>query len=116
MAKYILKRLAQSLLTVFIIVSVVFLLMRMMPTDYFFTEDELIKLTEAQKQSKLESAGLLDPPLVQLGNFYKNMFKLEYIYAEKQQAVLLVCLTETELIYHILEQLQLLKAKKRLKL
>ena len=88
MAKYILKRLAQSLLTIFFIVSVVFLLMRMMPTDYFFTEDELIKLTEAQKQSKLESAGLLDPPLEQLGNFYQNMFKLEYIYAEKQQAVI----------------------------
>ncbi len=88
MAKYIFKRLLQSLLTVFIIVSVVFLLMRLMPTDYFFTEDELIKLTEAQKQSKLESAGLLDPPLVQLGNFYKNMFKLEYTYAEKQQAVI----------------------------
>ncbi len=88
MAKYILKRLLQSLLSIFIIVSVVFLLMRMMPTDYFFTEDELIKLTEAQKQSKLESAGLLDPPLVQLERFYRNMFKLEYIYAEKQQAVI----------------------------
>ena len=39
MLKYILKRLLQSVLTVLIIVSVVFLLMRMMPTDYFFTED-----------------------------------------------------------------------------
>ena len=58
MLRYILKRLLQSLLTILIIVSVVFLLMRMMPTDYFFTEDELIKLTEAQKQSKLEAAGV----------------------------------------------------------
>ena len=88
MLKYILKRLLQSLLTILIIVSVVFLLMRMMPTDYFFTEDELIKLTESQKQSKLEAAGLLDPPLIQLKNFFQNMFKVEYIYAAKQQALI----------------------------
>ena len=88
MLRYILKRLLQSLLTILIIVSVVFLLMRMMPTDYFFTEDELIKLTEAQKQSKLEAAGLLDPPLVQLKNFFQNMFKVDYIYAAKQQALI----------------------------
>ena len=88
MLKYILKRLLQSLLTILIIVSVVFLLMRMMPTDYFFTEDELIKLTESQKQSKLEAAGLLDPPLIQLKNFSQNMFKVEYIYAAKQQALI----------------------------
>ena len=88
MLKYILKRLLQSVLTVLIIVSVVFLLMRMMPTDYFFTEDELIKLTESQKQSKLEAAGLLDPPLVQLQHFFQNMFKVDYIYATKQQALI----------------------------
>ena len=88
MLKYILKRLLQSLLTILIIVSVVFLLMRMMPTDYFLTEDELIKLTESQKQSKLEAAGLLDPPLIQLKNFFQNMFKVEYIYAAKQQALI----------------------------
>lgn len=85
MVKYILKRLAQSLLTLLIIISVVFLLMRLMPTDYFFTEDELIKLTDAQKHDKLENAGLLDPPLVQLKNFYANMFKLDYIYGESVQ-------------------------------
>ena len=88
MVRYILKRLLQSVITVFIIVSVVFLLMRMMPTDYFFTEDELIKLTEAQKQSKLERAGLLHPPLVQLQRFYQNMFKVDYVYAVKQQAII----------------------------
>ncbi|MBQ6563491.1 MAG: ABC transporter permease [Clostridiales bacterium] len=88
MVRYIIKRLLQSLLTILIIVSVVFLLMRMMPTDYFFTEDELIKLTEAQKQSKLEAAGLLDPPLVQLKHFFQNMFKVDYIYTGKQQALI----------------------------
>jgi oligopeptide transport system permease protein len=68
-AKYLIKRLLQSLVTIILIVSAVFLLMRMMPTDYYFSEDELMKLTEEQKQSRLEAEGLLDPPLVQLGNF-----------------------------------------------
>ena len=79
MAKYILKRIVQSILTILLVVSIVFLLMRLMPSDYFFTEDELIKFTEQQKEDKLKRLGLLDPPLVQLGNFYKNMFKLERV-------------------------------------
>jgi|GEM_PF-3885699 len=45
MAKYILKRLAQSLLTIFLVVCVVFLLMRLLPNDYYFTEEQLIKLS-----------------------------------------------------------------------
>ena len=73
MAKYIVKRLLQSLITILLVTSVVFLLLTLMPTDYFFSEDELIKLTEEQKQERLEAAGLLDPPLVQLGNFLKKL-------------------------------------------
>ncbi len=74
MARYIFKRLLQSVVTVLLIVSVVFLLLRLMPTDYFFTEEELIKLTPEQQHEKLEINGLLDPPLVQLGRFYKKLF------------------------------------------
>lgn len=77
MLKYTLKRLLQSLLTIFLIVTSVFLLLRLMPTDYFFTEDELIKLSDSQKEDKLRAAGLLDHPLVQLGRFYGNMFQFE---------------------------------------
>jgi len=73
MAKYIVKRLLQSLVTILLVTSVVFLLLTLMPTDYFFTEDELMKLTEEQKNDRLEAAGLLDPPLVQLGNFLKKL-------------------------------------------
>ena len=73
MAKYILKRLVQSLITILLVVSIVFLLMRLMPSDYFFTEDELIKFTEQQKLDKLDRLGLLDPPLVQLGGFLKRL-------------------------------------------
>ena len=75
--KYTLKRLLQSLLTVLLIVSIVFLLMRLLPTDYYFREDELMKFTEEQKHDRLEAEGLLDPPLVQLGNFFRNMFQYQ---------------------------------------
>ncbi len=73
MAKYIIKRLLQSVLTILLVVSIVFLLLRLMPTDYFFSEEELIKLTDEQRHDKLQAAGLLDPPLEQLGRFYKQM-------------------------------------------
>ena len=31
-----------------------------MPSDYFFTEDELMKFTEAQKYAKLERLGIME--------------------------------------------------------
>ena len=77
MLKYTLKRLLQSLITVLLIVSIVFLLMRLLPTDYYFREDELMKFTEEQKNERLEAEGLLDPPLVQLGNFFRNMVQYQ---------------------------------------
>lgn len=77
MLKYTLKRLLQSIVTILLIVCAVFLLLRLMPTDYFFTEDELMKLTEEQKESKLRAAGYLDPVHVQLGNFFKDMFQFD---------------------------------------
>lgn len=74
MAKYVLKRLLQTVLTVLLVGAIVFLLMRMMPTDYFFTEDELMKLTEEQKHDRLEAQGYLDPIPEQLYRFYKGIF------------------------------------------
>ena len=60
MAKYTVKRLLQSLVTILIVVTIVFLLLRMLPTDYYFTEDQLMKLTDQQKHDQLKAAGLLD--------------------------------------------------------
>ena len=59
MVKYILKRLFQSLVVILLVVCVVFFLLRLMPSDYFFTEDELIKFTESQKYAKLERLGMM---------------------------------------------------------
>ena len=60
MIKYILKRLFQSVIVILLVVCVVFFLLRMMPSDYFFTEDELMKFTEAQKYAKLERLGIME--------------------------------------------------------
>ncbi len=78
MLKYTIKRLFQSLLTVLLVVSVVFLLLRLLPTDYFFTEEQLIKLTDEQQQELLAANGLLDHPFVQLGRFYKELIQTEH--------------------------------------
>lgn len=53
MAKYIVKRLLQSLLTVFIVIFVVFLLLRLMPTDGYFTRDDYVNMSEAERQMYL---------------------------------------------------------------
>ena len=39
MVKYILKRFFQSILVILLVVCIVFFLLRLMPSDYFFTED-----------------------------------------------------------------------------
>ena len=78
MFRYTIKRLLQSLVTVLLVVSAVFLLLRLLPTDYFFTEEQLIKLTDEQQQELLEANGYLDPPFVQLGRFYKELIKTEH--------------------------------------
>ncbi len=74
MAKYVLKRLLQTFFTVLLVGAIVFLLMRLMPTDYFFTEDELMKLTDEQKHDRLAAQGYLDPIPEQLVRFFKGIF------------------------------------------
>ena len=66
MLKYTVKRLAQSLVTILLVATLVFLLMRCLPTDYYFTEEQLMKFTEEQKYAALEAAGLTDPIGTQL--------------------------------------------------
>lgn len=78
MLKYTVKRLVQSLITILIAVTVVFLLLRMLPTDYYFTEDQLMKFTPEQKNAALEAAGLLDPIGEQLIRFYGQLLHLDF--------------------------------------
>ena len=77
-SKYTIKRLLESLVTVLIIVTIVFLLLRLLPTDYYFTEEQLMKFTEEQKQEQLLAAGLLDPIPEQLMDFYGDVIRLDF--------------------------------------
>lgn len=74
MLKYSLKRFLQSLLTLFIIVTVVFILMRQMPIEGFLGEG-FDKLDPLQQEAILRSMGLTDNIFVQLKNFYINLLK-----------------------------------------
>lgn len=73
MVKYSISRLLQSAVTVLIVATIVFLLMRALPSDYFFTEDELMKLTEEAKEDRLRAAGMMDPIAQQLLRFYNEL-------------------------------------------
>ncbi|MBR5561345.1 MAG: ABC transporter permease [Clostridia bacterium] len=71
MLKYSLKRLSSSLLTLLIIISVVFVLLRQMPIEGYF--DNFDKLEPAAINAKLEQLGLNDPIPVQLLNFLNGV-------------------------------------------
>ncbi|MBR4333479.1 MAG: ABC transporter permease [Clostridia bacterium] len=73
MAKYILKRLGISLLTLVIILSVVFILVRQMPIEGYF--DNFDKLDQAVIDARLRQMGLKDPIFVQLKNFFLRLFQ-----------------------------------------
>ncbi len=75
--KYILTRLSRSLLTLIIVVTVVFLLMRMMPIEGYFGAG-YDKLDEAQKIAKLNNLGLLDPWYIQIKNFYSDLLRGDF--------------------------------------
>ena len=73
MVKYILKRVARSLLTMLIITTILFSLLRLMPIEGYFENFE--KVNETQIQVKLNSLGLNDPLPKQIFSFYKQVLK-----------------------------------------
>lgn len=78
MFKYTVKRLLQSVLTVLIVVTIVFLCMRALPTDFFFTEDQMMKLDDQQKEDILAKAGLLDSIPTQLFRYYGQILSGDF--------------------------------------
>ena len=71
MASYLTKRVLRSFITLFIVCTIVFCLLRLMPIEGYFNNFD--KLTESQVQRQLEMKGLKDPLPVQLGHFYKDL-------------------------------------------
>ena len=71
MARYILKRLLRSMITMLIIIMVVFSLLRFMPIEGYF--ENFDKMSETQIEVRLTQLGLKDPLHVQLWNFLKQL-------------------------------------------
>ena len=71
MLKYVLKRLAASVVTLAIVITLVFILLRQMPIEGYF--DNFEKLNEAQINAKLANMGLTQPIFVQLRNFFDKL-------------------------------------------
>ncbi len=74
MLRYSIRRLLQSVVTVFIVITLVFLLMRLLPEEGYFG-DSYDKLTPEQREAILRKFGLLDPWYIQLRNFYSSLLK-----------------------------------------
>lgn len=77
MVKYLLKRLGQSIFTLFVIITVVFMLLRLMPEEGYLGSNA-DKMSEIQKETILTNLGLRDPMPVQVGNFYKDLAKGDF--------------------------------------
>ena len=71
MLKYLAKRIGRSLITLVIILTIVFCLLRLMPIEGYFPNFE--KMTPQQIQVGLEEMGLTDPLPVQIVRFYKDL-------------------------------------------
>ena len=71
MAKYIGKRLLRSLLTLFIIITIVFALLRLMPIEGYFQNFE--KMSETQIRVGLKQLGVTDPLPVQVAHFWQGL-------------------------------------------
>ena len=74
MARYILRRLLRSLVTLLIVFTAVFMLLRFMPLNGYFPQEMIKETDEATRMSYLRNLGLLDHPFVQLGRFIGNLF------------------------------------------
>ena len=77
MLKYVAKRLGQAVLTLFIIITIIFCLLRMMPEEGYLGAN-YDKMSEIQKETILTEMGLRDPLPVQLLKFYQGLLKGDF--------------------------------------
>ena len=73
--KYIAQRALRSLITVVLVFVAVFMLLRFMPLEGYFSDEMIKEADEATRMTYLRNLGLLDHPLVQLWRFVKNLLK-----------------------------------------
>ena len=73
MLKYLGKRIGRSVLTLVIILTIVFCLLRLMPIEGYFPNFE--KMTPQQIQVGLQEMGLTDPLPVQIVRFFGDLLQ-----------------------------------------
>ncbi|HRZ90612.1 MAG TPA: ABC transporter permease [Spirochaetia bacterium] len=73
MGAYVLKRLGQSLITVSIVVLTVFLLLRLMPKNGYFTREDYVNMDRDARTAYLRNLGVLDDPFTQFGRFLSGL-------------------------------------------
>lgn len=73
MLKYSLKRLARSLLTLVILITIIIGLLQLMPIEGYFNNYE--KMSPVLIESGLREMGLKDPLYVQVGRYLKNLLQ-----------------------------------------
>ncbi|MBR4360824.1 MAG: ABC transporter permease [Clostridia bacterium] len=73
MAKYILRRLLRSAVTLIIVFTAVFMLLRFMPLNGYFPQEMIKETDEATRMAYLRNLGLLDHPFVQLWRFVRSL-------------------------------------------
>lgn len=74
MAKYVLGRLGRAMITMFIVLSIVFMLMRLLPVETYYG-GRSDSMSEAVKEQILKSLGLLDPMPKQLWRFWGELLR-----------------------------------------
>lgn len=79
MGKYILKRLGISILTLLVLITIVFILVRLMPGDPFASD----KLTPEIRQNLERYYGFDKPLIVQYFTYIKNILKGDFGYSMK---------------------------------
>ena len=72
MLRYSLGRIGRACITIFLVLSIVFLLMRLMPVETYF-QGRSDTMSDTLKQNILKELGLLDPWYIALPNFWKQV-------------------------------------------
>lgn len=84
MAKYMLRRFVRSMLTLFLIVLIIFSLLRLMPIEGYFPNYE--KLTAEQIEAGLKNMGLHEPLPVQFFHYVKAVLHGDFGYSRTYMA------------------------------
>jgi oligopeptide transport system permease protein len=78
MWRYIFRRFGESLVTVFIVILALFLLMRLMPVEGYFTREDYTEMTEDARLAYLRTIGAVGNPLLQFGRFMGGIARGEW--------------------------------------